>query len=200
MMSSACPKKWGYTMIKAVYDACVLYSASLRDILLRLAEFELVVPLWSEAIRNEWTRSLFRNRPELKQENLERTCRKMDSRFPCSLVQGYESILSTLQLPDPNDRHVLAAAIHAEAKCIVTINVKHFPKAALLPYGIEALLPDEFVSRLIQENPIRVLETVKYHRSSLTRPSKTVEEYLATLEKQGLFKTVAFLREHKDKV
>jgi len=187
-------------MIKAVYDACVLYSASLRDLLLRLAETGLVDPYWSADIRNEWTRSLLRNCPDVNREKLARTCRKMDARFPCSLVQGYESIIPTLQLPDPDDRHVLAAAIYAKAESIVTLNLKHFPKSTLLPYGIEALSPDEFVSRLIQENPIRVLETVEYHRSSLKNPPKTVDEYLTTLKKQGLPKTVAFLREHKDNI
>jgi predicted nucleic acid-binding protein len=185
-------------MIKAVLDACVLYSASLRDFLLRLAIRKSFAPFWSQEIQDEWTRSLFQNRSDLKRERLERTCRKMESRFPNACVRGYESIIPTLVLPDPKDRHVLAAAIHAKAEYIVTFNLGDFPKTILQPYGIEAVPPDKFVLRLIQQAPNPVLLAVKDHRLSLTRPPKTVEEYLATLEKQGLLKTVAFLREHHD--
>ena len=109
-------------MNNVVYDACVLYSASLRDFLLRLATSKLVAPFWSEEIQNEWMNSLLEKRPDLKRENLERTCRNMNFHFPSGLVRGYELITPTLTLPDPNDRHVLAAAIHAKAKYIVTFN------------------------------------------------------------------------------
>jgi predicted nucleic acid-binding protein len=184
-------------MIKAVYDACVLYSASLRNLLLRLASEGLVFPLWSEEIRDEWIHSLLRNRSDLLKEKLERTRREMDFYFPNGLVHGYETITQTLSLPDPNDRHVLAVAIHAKAKYIVTFNLGDFPKTILLPYGIEAVSPDKFVLRLIQNDPRHVLRAVRHHRLSLKRPAKSVHEYLATLEKQGLSQTVAFLREHE---
>ena len=105
-------------MISAVLDACVLYSAALRDFLLRLAAADLVKPFWSEEIQNEWVRSLLRKRPDLKQENLERTRWEMNSYFPDSLIQGYESVIPTLQLPDLDDKHVLAVAIQTKAKYI----------------------------------------------------------------------------------
>ena len=184
-------------MISAVYDACVIYPASLRDLLLCLAEGELVAPFWSEEIQDEWTRSLLRNQPELRQEKLTRTCREMNSHFPNGLVRGYESVTPTLILPDPNDRHVLAVAIHAEAECIVTFNLSDFPKTILQPHGIEAVSPDEFIWRLMQQIPRTVLQVVRKHRLSLKNPPKPVDEYLATLEKQRLTKTVAFLREHR---
>ena len=184
-------------MIKVVLDACVLYPAPLRAFLLNLASNELIDPFWSEEIQNEWIRSLLRNRPDLKRESLERTCRNMDVHFPKGSVRGYESLMPTLTLPDWNDRHVLAAAIHAKAKSIVTFNLNDFPKAALQLYGIEAVPPEQLALQLIQSEPAHVLQAVKDHRLSLTRPLKTVDEYLATLEKQGLPKTVAFLREHK---
>jgi hypothetical protein len=104
-------------MTSAILDACVLYSASLRDFLLRLAEKGLFHPRWSEEIRNEWIRNLLQNRPDLKREKLERTCRNMDTSFPKSLVCGYEFITPTLTLPDPKDRHVLATAIPAQTRC-----------------------------------------------------------------------------------
>ena len=187
-------------MIRAVLDACVLYSASLRDFMLRLAGAKVYHPRWSEEIQNEWTRNLLQNRPDLTREKLERTCREMDLHFPHGLVRGYDSILSALTLPDPNDRHVLAAAIHAKARIIVTFDLSDFPETALYHYGIEALSPDEFVLRLIQKRSDRVLQAVKDHRLGLTRPPKTVDEYLTTLENRGLLRTVAFLREHENNI
>ena len=181
----------------AVLDACVLYSATLRGFLLRLAEDGLFTPFWSEDIHGEWLRSLLRNRPDLIPEKLERTRRNMDSRFPDSLIRGHEPIIPTLTLPDQNDRHVLAVAIHAKARYIVTTNLTDFPKLILAPYQVEAILPDDFSLRVIELDSEAFTEAVAKHRASLTRPPKTVGEYLATLEKQGLIKTTAFLREHQ---
>ena len=187
-------------MTKAVLDACVLYPAQLRDFFLRLAEGHLIDPFWSEEIQNEWTRNVLKNCPEVRRERLERTHRKMNTRFPHSLVWGYESLVSTLQLPDPNDRHVLAVAIHTKAKNIVTFNLKHFPKPVLQLYSIETVSPDEFVSRLIREAPILVLQVANDHRLSLFRPSLSATEYIAMLERQGLSQTAIFLWEHESEV
>ena len=106
-------------MISAVFDSCVLYSASLRDFLLRLGIAHLVMPFWSEEIHNEWMRNLLQKRPNLEAEKLERTRQKMDFHFPSALVHEYEFLIPTLQLPDSNDRHVLAVAIQAKAEYIV---------------------------------------------------------------------------------
>jgi len=134
----------------------------------------------------------------LKCENIERTCEKMNLHFPKSLVRGYESIIPTLQLPDMNDRHVFAAAIHVNAGYIVTFDLGDFPNTILQSHNIEAVLPDDFILRLLQSESYRVVRAIRRFRTKLTRPPKTVDEYLATLEKQGLAKTVAFLRERKD--
>ena len=187
-------------MIKAVLDAYVLYSAPLRGLLLNLAEDELFDPFWSEEIQDEWSRNLLKNRPNLKREKVERTCWKMEFHFPDSLIQGYEPIIPRLTLPDPKDRHVLAVAVHAKAEFIVTFNLKDFPKTVLQPFGIEAISPDEFVFRIIQELPHLILSTIKNLRLSLISPSKTAAEYIATLEKQKLPKTIAFLREHEAEI
>jgi len=185
-------------MITAVFDACVLYPNLLRDILLRLASAGLISPFWSEEILDEWTRSLLQNSPDVNQDKLARTRRKMDFHFPNSLVQNYEPLTSTLQLPDPKDRHVLAVAIHAKAEYIVTFNLKHFPQSELQHYGIESISPDEMVLRAIQRRTNRAMTTINDHRLSLTRPTLSASEYIAMLEKQGLPKTVAFLREHEN--
>ena len=180
-------------MISAVLDACVLYPAPLRDFLLRLAEDKLISPFWSEKIQDEWTYHLLRNYPDSRPERIRR---KMSVHFPNSIVQGYESVTPTLQLPDQKDRHVLATAIYVKAEYIVTFNLKHFPESALQPHGIEAISPDEIVLRIVQKRPIRILLTIKKHRAGFKRPPLSVDEYLTMLERQGLAQTVAFLREH----
>ena len=184
-------------MIKAVLDANVLYSAPLRGFLLHLATHQEIIPFWSDEIQDEWIRNLLRNRPDLKRASLERTRRNMAVHFPEGRVWGYESIIQTLWLPDVKDRHVLAAALHAKAECIVTFNLDDFPSTVLQSYPIEAISPDEFIFRLLQKRPERIFDVVKLHRLSLTRPPKTVEEYLATLEKQGIPKTVGVLSKHR---
>jgi predicted nucleic acid-binding protein len=186
-------------MSSAVLDANVLYSASLRDFLLRLAFDGLFAPHWTVKIQDEWVENLLLKRPELKRERLLRTCAEMDSHFPNGRVRGFEPIIETLILPDKKDRHVVAAALQAKAKYVVTFNLRDFPKAAI-PSRIEVISPDEFVFRIIENDPSTFIETVSKHRASLARPSKTVDEYLETLEQQKLHKTVEFLRQHKDKI
>lgn len=183
--------------IRVVYDACVLYSAPLRDLLMNLAVAEVVYAHWTHTIHEEWIRSLLKNRPDLKRESLERTRDAMNRSVRDCLIRNYEHLIETLDLPDPDDRHVLAAAIHAKASWIVTFNRNDFPAKILAPYEIEAVLPDNFAVRLLKNNPGKVLTAIKFHREELKRPSKTVDEYLETLLRQGLTKTVAFLNEHR---
>ena len=187
-------------MIDAVYDASVLFSASLRDLLINLAFEGVVRAHWSDEIPEEWIRSLLRKRPDLKRENLERTRRCMDRQVVGGLVTGYQNIVPTLLLPDPNDRHVLAVAIYTNSQYIVTNNLNNFPSQTLAPYKIEAVSPDNFVVRLIDSDAEGVLAAAEQHRSDLQRPPKTVDEYLATLKNQQLSKTVAFLRRHWNEI
>ena len=114
----------------AVYDACVLYPAPLRDLLLRLALTDLFRARWTERIHEEWMRSVQRDRPDLTPEQLQRTRELMDLSVPGCLVTGYEGLIENLNLPDPDDRHVLAAAIRCQAGVIVTYNLKDYPQAA----------------------------------------------------------------------
>jgi len=177
----------------AVLDACVLYPEHLRDFLLRLASAEAYLPFWTEQIRDEWTRNLLENRTDISPERLGRVRRNMNFHFPTALVQGYEPLISTLSLPHLMDRHVLAAAIHAKAECIITFNLDDFPESILQHHKIEALSPDEFVSRLIRKHPNRVIVGARNHRQGLTRPAMSPSEYTEMLENQGLAMSVAFL-------
>lgn len=177
-----------------VLDACVLYPAPLRDLLLWLALSNAYRPRWTEAIHDEWLRSLLRERPDLSRDRLERTRDLMNQAVPDCLISGYEGLIAALSLPDPDDRHVLAAAIHGGAETIVTYNLVDFPAAALAAHGIQAQHPDEFIAHLVEIEPVAVCAAAKKHRESLRSPPKTVEEYLATLSALSLPRTVASLR------
>lgn len=179
----------------AVYDACVLYSASLRDLLMRLALADLCRAKWSEQIHEEWMRNLRANQPQITTQQVERVRQLMDTHVRDGLVTGHEPLIERLNLPDPDDRHVLAAAIHAQATVIVTFNLKDFPAHALEAFGITAQHPDEFALSLLKRDPETFLTTIEKHRQALQRPPKNRTEYLATLENQGLRKTVEALRQ-----
>lgn len=177
-----------------VYDACVLYPAPLRELLMHLALLDLVHARWTEAIHDEWTRCVLADRPDLKPELLERTRSLMNLHARDALVEGYESLIPTLTLPDPDDRHVLAAAIHAGASAIITFNLTDFPADRLAPYGVQAQHPDVFVSQLLDEAPALTCAAAKRQRESLKKPPKSAEEYLAVLERVGLPKAAEKLR------
>jgi hypothetical protein len=182
----------------ALYDACVLYPAPLRDLLMRVALTDLFRARWTERIHEEWIGNVLKDRPELKREQLDRTRELMNANVRDCLVTGYEGLIEGLDMPDSGDRHVLAAAIRTRASVIVTFNLKDFPNSILDPLGIEAQHPDEFITHLLDLAPGPVCGAVKRQRAALTNPPKTIEELLATLEQQQLPETVARLREFAD--
>ena len=108
--------------IIAVYDANILYPAPLRDLFVRIAQSGLVQAKWTETIHEEWIRNVLKNRQDTTLERLTRTRQLMDTAVRDCLVTGYEILIDSMTLPDPNDRHVLAAAIRAGADAIVTFN------------------------------------------------------------------------------
>ena len=166
----------------------------LRDLFMRLALWDAYRARWSARVHAEWIEALLRQRPDLNRTQLERTRNLMDAHARDALVEGFEDLIDGLHLPDPDDRHVLAAAIRGRASVIVTLNLADFPEAILHPYGIEAQHPDHLCVRLFNEEEGLVLAAVQDHRASLQNPPKTVEAYLATLESSGLPQTVADLR------
>lgn len=182
----------------AVYDACVLHPAPLRDLLLRVALTDLFRARWTEEIHTEWIGSVLERRPDLKPEQLARTRVLMDRAVPDCLVTGYEGLVDQLKLPDPHDRHVLAAAIGCQAGVIVTYNVTDFPPEALDPYGIAAQHPDEFVGHLFDLSPGAVCAAVRDQRLALTRPARSVRELLDTFLSLRLAGTVSALESMQD--
>ena len=113
-----------------------------------------------------------------------------------ALVEGYETIIPTLSLPDADDRHILAAAIVGQCDTIITFNLKDFPQEILASYRIEAVHPDVFVMRCIEVSLDAVHRTVLRQQQALRNPTKTLEEVLQALERNGLKDTVRTLRSH----
>lgn len=133
-----------------LYDANVLYPSTLRDVLIRVAIHGLVQAKWTEEILDEMFRNLSANRPDLDPQGLVRTRRLMNESIRDVIVSGYERLIDVLVLPDPDDRHVLAAAIRTRAQVIVTANHRDFPADVLESWDIEAKHPDDFLIDQLQ--------------------------------------------------
>ncbi|WP_292422932.1 PIN domain-containing protein [Mesorhizobium sp.] len=176
-------------------DACVLYPAPLRDLLVELAAGGgLYRAKWTEQIHDEWIRNLLEDRPDIKPEQIYRTRDLMNRAVPDCLVDGYQDLLPSLALPDEDDRHVLAAAIVSASDAIVTFNVKDFPKPVLDKYLLDVIHPDDFIFHQFGIDNAAVLVSVQRCRARLRNPPRSAAEYLDTLERQGLPKTVGHLR------
>jgi len=178
-----------------LYDACVLYPAPLRDLLIRIANKGIVRARWSDAILDECFRNILEQRPDLKPEALERTRELMKRAVPDCLVSGFEALVNGLDLPDRDDRHVLAAAIQAGAQAIITFNLRDFPDDKLAPHKVEAKHPDDFVLDTIDLAPGIVANVLSEQAGALKNPPRNVGELLDTLRGQGLVRSVAKLRE-----
>lgn len=162
-----------------VYDACVLYPASIRDLLIELARTGLLRAKWTTRIHNEWINAVIRGRPQIGRARLDQVAQLMNAAVLDCLVTGFESLEPCLtSLPDVDGRHVLAAAIHCGAQEIVTFNVRDFPERVLRPYRIRAIHPDEFVEHLLDLNAEAVCEAVRRIRRRLINPSRSAEEMI----------------------
>lgn len=178
----------------AIYDASVLYPNTLRDLLIRLAQSGLVQAKWTEQILDEMFAALLRQRPDLDPAKLQRTRTLMGTAVRDWKVTGYEPLVDVLKLPDPDDRHVLAAAIRAHAQIIVTSNLRHFPADALTEWNIDPKSPDEFVRDQISLSQNTVYAAVQQIADSWRRPPGSVDDVLDQLERSGLAVSVAELR------
>ena len=136
-----------------VYDANVLYHSYQRSLLIEVAQAGLVRARWTEQILDEVFRNLKKNRPDLSPARLDRTRELMNGAIRDVLVTGYEPLIGALDLPDPGDRHVRAAAIKVGAQTIVTNNLKDFPADRLAAWDIEASSADDFLHAMVDLNP-----------------------------------------------
>ncbi len=178
-----------------IYDACVLYPNTLRDLLMELAVRNLYRAKWTEDIHNEWISNLSQNKPNIPMEKLDRVRELMNQNVRDCLVVDYQWLIPSLSLPDLGDRHVLAAAIKAKAEVIVTTNTKDFPSSELGKYDIEAQHQDTFISNLIDLHPLQVIEAVQKCHQRRKKPPCSFDEYLERLLRQELPNTVSMIKE-----
>lgn len=181
----------------ALYDADVLHPPGLRDLLVRLGQTGLFRARWSEQILDEMVESVLRRRPDLDAGRLARTRQLMCDAVADCLVTRYEPLIEGLNLPDPDDRHVLAAAIQCSAQVIVTSNLDDFPREALEPFNIEAQGPDQFVLDVVNLAPARVAAVIQQQSAALRNPTRTVDELLGDLS-QTLPRAAAALGSYFD--
>lgn len=177
-----------------VYDANVLYPSTLRDLLIRIAQASLVHAKWTDRILDEMFDNLMANRPDLRPAALARTRQLMNAAVRDCLVTGYEPITAGLDLPDPDDRHVLAAAVRAHAQIIVTTNLKDFPPTALSLWDVQAKHPDDFVLGQIDLDPWAVAAAVRAIAAAWRNPPGTTHDVLERLETAGVPRAAAHLR------
>lgn len=180
--------------LRAFLDASVLYPVSLRHLLMRLTLVRLYQAQWSAKVHEEWIRAVLRDNPHIPAARLHALRDAMDQRVDDAVVTGYEHLIETLTLPDPDDRHVLAAAIEGGANIIVTRNLRDFPEAALATYRIGVCHPDRFVRLLLDADADLVVEAVRDQQASLLNPPVSMPDLLAVFERIGLVETVAELR------
>ena len=171
----------------------------LRDLLLSLAQTDLFRARWTDQINEEWTRALLARNPN-KAARVARTLTLVNQSVEDCLISGYESLIPTIELPDPNDRHVLAAAIVGEAHLIITFNLSDFPPERLEPFELEARHPDTFVQRLIESEPEVSCAAIRRMRTRYKNPPMTAAEFLDSLPRKGLERTADSLRNFVDQI
>lgn len=165
-----------------VYDADVLHRAPVRDLIIRAA-LQPSLNLrarWTERILDEMVESIVRRRPELR-DRLARTRVVMCEAVPDCLVTGWQPLVDALELPDPDDRHVLAAAIRVHAGVIVTYNTSDFPDGQLEPFGIVAQHPDTFLLQLFELAPAAVVAVLHEQIAAMTNPPESLGGLLGRL-------------------
>lgn len=182
----------------ALLDANVLHPAFLRGAMLWFAEERLFRPAWSPDILEEWRRSVQRRHSDISDDRLDAMQAIMTTQFEGAEVTGYEAIVPVLNLPDQDDRHVLAAAIVGKCHGIITANTKDFPAAALAPFAMETVHPDAFIVNIIDLHPTRALAACRRHREAMKKSNPSKEEYLERFAACGLVQAHARLSNHKD--
>ncbi len=179
-----------------IYDACIIYPFHLRNIVVQAAVDGLVDARWTDAIHDEWMRNLLANTPGLPAERLEVTKQLMDIALPEATIHGYEKHIETVDLPDPDDRHVAAAAIEAGASMIVTWNLRDFPVGELRKHGLVRQSPDAFLAGLYEQASDMLVGSLANARRNLSRSRVSTSDFIAILRDQRLAKLAARIEKH----
>jgi hypothetical protein len=189
-------------MFTALLDTCVLWPSLQRDVLLSLAAEGMYRSVWSTVIlaELEYEEAFKLTGRGVDSADAERRAghliQQMDQAFDDAKITGWEGLEGTYGLPDPDDEHVVAAAVVAGADAIITLNLKDFPAAAL-PDGLEALRPADFAASTVSLDPYRALGAVRTiaARRGSQGPTRSVEEILSVLvHRYGFHDAVEQLR------
>ncbi len=182
-------------MFTALLDANVLVPVSLADTVLRAAERDLYRPLWSVRILDEVRRALHKIHPTAPPSRFETRIAAMNMTFPDSTLTDFDGILPSIELPDPDDRHVVAAAYTGGADLIVTNNLKDFPQDELKRWRLEAVNPDCFLCDMFDLFPQAMLIIIQEQTADMQHPPTDVDELLASLERAGVPEFVHAVRQ-----
>lgn len=167
----------------AFLDTSTIFGAALNDLLLSLAERGLFRPLWSSGVFKELERNLVAR--GIDSDKVRYRIDAMRRTFPDAEVVGYDHLVEAMT-SDPGDRHVLAAAVRANAEVLVTFNLRHFPEEALEPYDIEARHPDDFLLDQIDVHEQATLTVLRAVVTSYERPALTFADYLALMRRANV--------------
>lgn len=176
---------------KAVLDTNVIFPIVIRDLLFWFAFYDLYTPKWSATIFKEWKDVMIRK--GITSEEAEKRIARANSAFPDALVSNYESLITHLNMPDQDDRHVLAAAIKSNADVIVTNNLKDFPEEYLNSYGVKAKSADDFLTDIIDLNQDIAIKAFKEMVLNRKNPNMDEFEVLESLRRVGLFDTANYI-------
>jgi predicted nucleic acid-binding protein len=172
-------------------DANVLVTPSLTDLLLRLAQSGLLDPHWSQAVLDEAARAIVHVHPHRPVSAIQLRTDAMNRAFPYALVEAADYHRELFDLPDPGDRHVVAAARACEAEIIVTHNAWNFPVTQLAPHSLRAVTPDDLLRELFDQHPEQVIWAIQETAAATRNPSLSLHAILASLSRSRLPRFVA---------
>mgnify|MGYP003644789755 FL=1 len=140
---------------RILIDACVLYPTVMREMVLAAARTGAFEPLWSARILEEWARAAIKIGPT-GEAQARAEIALLRAAWPRAEVTVSPGIEQRLYLPDENDIHVLAAAIHGNADVIMTLNAKDFPRGILAEEGLARIDPDSYLHGLWLDSPTAI--------------------------------------------
>ncbi|MFB2554542.1 PIN domain-containing protein [Herbiconiux liangxiaofengii] len=167
----------------AFFDTNALYGSWLNDLLLRLADRGAFRPLWSSDVMEELRRNLVKN--GVVPDFVDKRLATMVTYFPDAMVSGYDDLVDGMTC-DHKDRHVLAAAVRANAEVLVTFNTKDFPPGSVAPFDIEVVHPDDFLLDQLDLFPGLVATVLKELIAVYENPKITMDQLLQSLSRAGV--------------
>jgi hypothetical protein len=180
----------------AIFDACILYPFHLRNIVVQAAVDRLVEARWTDEIHDEWIRNLADGTPIIPIERLQITRRLMNDALPTAMVSRYQHHVPAVNLPDPNDRHVVAAAIVAGASIILTWNLRHFPAKELKKFSLRRETPDAFLSGVYDEIPDLMVGSLANARRNPSKSRVSPLDFIDILRNQRLARLAQRAQKH----